>query len=87
MPFLFLLFVFVSLAAEPQRLHSIECLWLYHLKKVHLCHVKAAQGKVAETPLHNIKPGDFVVVEEATWIHDSHCRKVPSSSQEEEQRE
>ncbi|KAL1273978.1 hypothetical protein QQF64_026792 [Cirrhinus molitorella] len=29
MPFLFLLFVFVSLAAEPQRLHSIECLWLY----------------------------------------------------------
>ncbi len=24
--------------------------------------VKAAQGKVAETPLHDIKPGDFVVV-------------------------
>ncbi len=24
--------------------------------------VKAAQGKVAETPLHDIKPGDFMVV-------------------------
>ncbi len=24
--------------------------------------VKAAKGKVAETPLHDIKPGDFVVV-------------------------
>lgn len=24
--------------------------------------VKAAQGKVAETPLHDLKPGDFVVV-------------------------
>ncbi len=78
--------------------------------------VKAAQGKVAETPLHDIKPRDFVVVrdlrrksererwlgplqvlltthtavkvaERATWIHASHCRKVPSASQEEERRE
>ncbi len=79
--------------------------------------VKFAQGKVDETPLHDIKPGDFVVVrdlrrkswkakrwlgplqvlltthtavkvvERATWIHASHCRKVPSASQEEERRE
>ncbi len=56
--------------------------------------VKAAQGKVAETPLHDIKPGDFVVVRDlrrkswrATWIHTSHCRKVPSAPQEEERRE
>ncbi len=26
--------------------------------------VKSAQGKVAETPLHDIKPGDFVVVQD-----------------------
>ncbi|XP_052408199.1 uncharacterized protein LOC127953236 isoform X2 [Carassius gibelio] len=53
----------------------------------------------AETLLHNLKPGDFVVVrdrrrkswkvkvevaERATWIQASHCRKVPPASEEEE---
>ncbi|KAL1254318.1 hypothetical protein QQF64_016547 [Cirrhinus molitorella] len=33
----------------PRRISSDNC-------------VKAAQGKVAETPLHDIKPGDFVVI-------------------------
>ncbi|KAL1263450.1 hypothetical protein QQF64_006189 [Cirrhinus molitorella] len=72
--------------------------------------VKAAQQK--EAPLHDIKPGDFVVIqdfrrkswkakrwlgpfqvplttytavkvaEKATWVHASHCRRVPSASQE-----
>lgn len=79
--------------------------------------VKAAQGKPAETPLHNIKPGDYVVIrdlrrkswkakrwlgpfvvlltthtavkvaERATWVHASHCRKVPAVIGEEEPRE
>ncbi|XP_048009377.1 protein NYNRIN-like [Megalobrama amblycephala] len=78
--------------------------------------VKAAQGKPAETPLHNIKPGDYVVIrdlrrkswkakrwlgpfvvlltthtavkvaERATWVHASHCRKVPPVIGEEEPR-
>ncbi len=77
----------------------------------------SVQVKVAVTPLHDIKPGDFVVVrdlrrkswkakrwlgpfqvlltthtavkvaERAMWIHASHCRKVPSVSQEEGRRE
>lgn len=74
--------------------------------------VKAAQSKPAETVLHDIKPGDYVVVkdfrrrswrarrwngpfqvlltthtavkvaERATWIHASHCRKVPAPAED-----
>lgn len=70
--------------------------------------VKDALPVPAKEPLHNIKPGDYVVVkdlrrkhwkskrwngpfkvllmthmavkiaERATWIHASHCRKVPT---------
>ncbi|XP_051947983.1 uncharacterized protein LOC127619214 [Xyrauchen texanus] len=79
--------------------------------------VKAAQRKVAETFLHKIRPGDFVVIrdlrrkswkakrwlgpfqvllmthtavkvaERAMWVHANHCRKVPSTSQENQQQE
>ncbi|MGL5564787.1 MAG: hypothetical protein ACRDC4_03560, partial [Plesiomonas sp.] len=78
--------------------------------------VKAVQGKPAEIPLHDIRPGDSVVIrdlrrkswkakrwlgpflvlltthtavkvaERATWVHASHCRKVPSLNEREEQR-
>lgn len=81
--------------------------------------VKAAlsRSKVAETFLHKIRPGDFVVVRDfrrkswrakrwlgpfqvllithtavkvaqrATWIHASHCRKVPPISEEQQEEE